>query len=123
MWVPHYGYIARKDKDGIRRLYVDENTAPIVKEIFSSYLKDLSTLDISKLLLEKKAYVATDCRKFGKINAEENELIRAWMPTTVLQVLKNRVYSSISSLATLVNVSEVNNKKNIPIEAVKEWYD
>ncbi|HFR3682624.1 TPA: recombinase family protein, partial [Streptococcus suis] len=88
-----YGYTARKDEDGIRRLYVDENTAPIVKEIFQSYLKGLSTLDISKLLLEKKVYVATDYRKFGKAKADENELIKAWMPTTILQVLKNRVYT------------------------------
>lgn len=88
-----YGYIARKDEDGIRRLYVDENTAPVVKEIFKSYLNGLSTLDISKLLLEKKVYVATDYRKFGKAKADENELIRAWIPTTILQVLKNRVYT------------------------------
>ena len=33
-----YGYVARKDEDGIRRLYPDENTAPIVKEIFDAYL-------------------------------------------------------------------------------------
>lgn len=88
-----YGYVARKDEDGIRRLYPDENTAPIVKEIFDAYLKGFSTLDISKLLLEKKVYIATDYRKFGKAKADENELIRAWMPTTILQVLKNRVYT------------------------------
>lgn len=88
-----YGYVARKDEDGIRRLYPDENTAPIVKEIFDAYLKELSTLDISKLLLEKRVYIATDYRKFGKAKADENELIRAWMPTTILQVLKNRVYT------------------------------
>lgn len=88
-----YGYMARKDEDGIRRLYVDENTAYIVKEIFDAYLKGFSTLDISKLLLEKKVYIATDYRKFGKAKADENELIRAWIPTTILQVLKNRVYT------------------------------
>ncbi|WP_238144423.1 recombinase family protein, partial [Streptococcus suis] len=83
-----YGYTARKDEDGIRRLYIDENTAPIVKEIFESYLKGLSTLEISKLLHERKIYIAMDYRKFGKAKADENELIRAWMPTTILQVLK-----------------------------------
>lgn len=88
-----YGYTARKDEDGVRRLYVDENTASIVKEIFDAYLKGFSTIDISKLLLEKKVYIATDYRKFGKAKADENELIRAWMPTTILQVLKNRVYT------------------------------
>ena len=88
-----YGYTARKDEDGVRRLYVDENTASIVKEIFDAYLKGFSTLDISKLLLEKKVYIATDYRKFGKSKADENELIRAWIPTTILQVLKNRVYT------------------------------
>lgn len=88
-----YGYTARKDEDGVRRLYVDENTASIVKEIFDAYLKGFSTLDISKLLLEKKVYIATDYRKFGKAKADENELIRAWMSTTILQVLKNRVYT------------------------------
>ena len=88
-----YGYTARKDEDGVRRLYVDENTASVVKEIFDAYLKGFSTLDISKLLLEKKVYIATDYRKFGKAKADENELIRAWMPTTILQVLKNRVYT------------------------------
>lgn len=88
-----YGYTARKDEDGVRRLYVDENTASVVKEIFDAYLKGFSALDISKLLLEKKVYIATDYRKFGKVKADENELIRAWMPTTILQVLKNRVYT------------------------------
>lgn len=88
-----YGYTARKDEDGVRRLYVDENTASVVKEILDAYLKGFSALDISKLLLEKKVYIATDYRKFGKVKADENELIRAWMPTTILQVLKNRVYT------------------------------
>ena len=88
-----YGYTARKDEDGVRRLYVDENTASIVKEIFDAYLKGFSTLDISKLLFEKKVYISTDYRKFGKAKADENELIRAWIPTTILQVLKNRVYT------------------------------
>lgn len=88
-----YGYTARKDEDGIRRLYVDENTAPIVKEIFDTYLKGFSTLDISKLLLEKKVYVATDYRKFGKAVSDGDEPIRLWKPTTILQVLKNRAYT------------------------------
>lgn len=88
-----YGYTARKDEDGIRRLYVDENTAPIVKEIFESYLKGFSTLDISKLLHEKRVYIASDYRKFKKAISENDELIRIWKPTTILQVLKNRAYT------------------------------
>ncbi|MDO4721148.1 MAG: recombinase family protein [Peptostreptococcaceae bacterium] len=88
-----YGYVARKDEDGIRRLYPDENTAPIVKEIFDAYLKGLSTLDISKLLLEKRVYIATDYRKFGKAVSDGDEPIRIWQPTTILQVLKNRAYT------------------------------
>ena len=88
-----YGYVARKDKDGIRRLYPDENTAPIVKEIFDAYLKELSTLDISKLLLEKRVYIATDYRKYKKAVSDGDEPIRIWQPTTILQVLKNRAYT------------------------------
>ena len=88
-----YGYVARKDEDGIRRLYPDENTAPIVKEIFAAYLKGLSTLGISKLLLEKRVYIATDYRKFGKAVSDSEEPIRIWQPTTILQVLKNRAYT------------------------------
>ena len=88
-----YGYVARKDEDGIRRLYPDENTAPIVKEIFAAYLKGLSTLGISKLLLEKRVYIATDYRKFGKAVSDSEEAIRIWQPTTILQVLKNRAYT------------------------------
>ncbi|QYR63449.1 recombinase family protein [Fusobacterium animalis] len=88
-----YGYVARKDEDGIRRLYLDENTAPIVKEIFDAYLKGLSTLGISKLLLEKRVYIATDYRKFGKAVSDSEEVIRIWQPTTILQVLKNRAYT------------------------------
>ena len=88
-----YGYVARKDEDGIRRLYPDENTAPIVKEIFDAYLKGLSTLGISKLLLEERVYIATDYRKFGKAVSDSEEPIRIWQPTTVLQVLKNRAYT------------------------------
>lgn len=88
-----YGYTARKDEDGIRRLYIDENTAPIVKEIFEAYLRGFSTLDISKLLHEKRVYVATDYRKYKKTISENDEPIRIWKPTTILQVLKNRVYT------------------------------
>ena len=88
-----YGYVAQKDEDGIRRLYPDENTAPIVKEIFAAYLKGLSTLGISKLLLEKRVYIATDYRKFGKAVSDSEEAIRIWQPTTILQVLKNRAYT------------------------------
>ncbi len=88
-----YGYVARKDEDGIRRLYPDENTAPIVKEIFDAYLKGLSTLNISKLLLEKRVYIATDYRKFGKAVSDGDEPIRIWQPTTILQVLKNHAYT------------------------------
>lgn len=88
-----YGYVARKDEDGIRRLYPDENTAPIVKEIFAAYLKGLSTLGISKLLLEKRVYIATDYRKLGKAVSDSEEAIRIWQPTTILQVLKNRAYT------------------------------
>ena len=88
-----YGYVARKDEDGIRRLYPDENTAPIVKEIFAAYLKGLSTLGISKLLLEKRVYIATDYRKFGKAVSDSDEVIRIWQSTTILQVLKNRAYT------------------------------
>jgi len=88
-----YGYVARKDEDGIRRLYPDENTAPIIKEIFDTYLKGLSTSGISKLLLEKRVYIATDYRKFGKAVSDGDEPIRIWKPTTILQVLKNRAYT------------------------------
>lgn len=85
--------MARKDEDGIRRLYPDENTAPIVKEIFDAYLKGLSTLDISKLLLEKRVYIATEYRKYKKAVSDGDEPIRIWQPTTILQVLKNRAYT------------------------------
>ncbi len=91
--VAPYGYIARKDNDGVRRLYVDKNTAPIIKEIFEAYLKGLSTLDISKLLLERKVYTARDYRKYKAAISEEDKPIKIWKPTTILQVLKNRVYT------------------------------
>ena len=91
--VAPYGYRARKDEDGIRRLYPDENTAPIVKEIFDAYLKGLSTSGISKLLLEKRVYIATDYRKIGKAVSDSDEPIRLWKQTTILQLLKNRAYT------------------------------
>ena len=47
-------------------MYPDKNTVPTVKEIFDAYLKRLSTSGISKLLLEKRVYIATDYRKFRK---------------------------------------------------------
>ena len=91
--VAPYGYRAKKDEDGIRRLYPDENTAPIVKEIFDAYLKGLSTSGISKLLLEKRVYIATDYQKTGKAISDSGEPIRLWKQTTILQVLKNRAYT------------------------------
>ena len=74
-------------------MYPDENTAPIVKEIFDAYLKGLSTSGISKLLLEKKVYIATDYRKIGKAVSDSGEPIRLWKQTTILQLLKNRAYT------------------------------
>ena len=91
--VAPYGYRAKKDEDGIRRLYPDENTAPIVKEIFDAYLKGLSTSGISKLLLEKRVYIETDYRKIGKAISDSDEPIRLWKQTTILQLLKNRAYT------------------------------
>lgn len=86
-----YGYTAKKDEDGIRRLYVDENTVPIIREIFKAYLNGLSTMDISKMLFEKKMCTAKDYKKYGKAIADEQP-IRAWSLTTISQVLRNPVY-------------------------------
>ncbi|MDU1591852.1 MAG: recombinase family protein [Streptococcus anginosus] len=49
-----YGYTARKDEDGIRRLYIDENTAPIVKEIFEAYLRGLVHLIFQNCSMRKE---------------------------------------------------------------------
>lgn len=90
-----YGYKVSKDEKGIRRLFIDEKSAPIVKGMFESYLKGLSTLDIAKELSNKRIRIATEYRKQGSIIASDEERIKVWQPATVLQILKNRTYTGI----------------------------
>lgn len=92
----HYGYKVSKDEKGIRSLFIDEKSAQIVRGMFESYLKGLSTLDIAKELSNKRIRIATEYyRKQGSIIAGDEEIIKVWQPATVLQILKNRTYTAI----------------------------
>jgi DNA invertase Pin-like site-specific DNA recombinase len=85
-----YGY--KVNPQNRNQLIVDEEPAEVVKEMFSLALAGQSTVQITKILTERKvmtpsAYKAKNGdTKFDRYNQKE------WCNITVQQILRNRVY-------------------------------
>jgi hypothetical protein len=86
-----YGYI----KDGTL-LIVDEETAPIVKQIFAWVVQGYSDTDIAKKLSDSK--ITPPSRYLfekGLAKSKRHENTRFWYKTTIMRISTNLVYTGV----------------------------
>ena len=88
-----YGYL--KDPQNHNHLIIDEETAPVIKEIFEIYSQGKGTRYITKYLEDKKILRPTEywlqkglVRKVQK----RNKNYYYWHNKTILDIISNQVY-------------------------------
>lgn len=89
---PPYGY--KKDPDNHHRLLVDENTAPVVRQIFQWAIDGISLYETVKRLNESG--VISPGRYFASIGLTTSEKLAGggnWQNWTVERILANQVYT------------------------------
>ena len=86
-----FGY--KKREDDKHYLVLDEETAPIVKEIFELAYSGLSTLKIAEICNEKK-YITPGmyCKRFRKDSRVRDITGNIWVSGMVRRILTNEVY-------------------------------
>jgi len=84
-----YGY--RKDPNDRHHLIVDEETAPVVEEIYDLYLSGLSCKMIAVKLTEQAVTTPSESKKRRGEDLGRRECMR-WSAGTVRKILKNPVY-------------------------------
>lgn len=84
-----YGY--RKDPNDRHHLIVDEETAPVVEEIYDLYLSGLSCKMIAVKLTEQAVPTPSESKKRRGEDLGRRECMR-WSAGTVRKILKNPVY-------------------------------
>jgi len=97
-WQPPYGYM--KDPEDKHQIILDEETAPIVKEIYEMSLSGLSTRKIAKILTERGVSTPGERKKeisgydFTKrVIQTEKEHKPNWPHGTVIDILANEMYT------------------------------
>ena len=88
-----YGYL--KDPQNHNHLIIDEETAPIIKEIFEMYSQGKGTLYITKYLEEKKILRPTEYwlqKGLVKKVLKRNKGSYYWSNKTILDIISNPVY-------------------------------
>ena len=95
---PPYGY--KVDPSDRNRLIIDDEPATVVKEMFRLAIAGNSTVQITKILTERKVLVPSfykaqngDTRFERYNNGKDGDDIYRWCNVTVQQILKNRVYA------------------------------
>lgn len=84
-----YGY--RKDPKDKNHYIIDEEIAPIVREIFSYAKTGMTPTQISRILTEKKYPVPSDV--VGNTHTRNsNEVKRGWNRNAVKRILQNKTY-------------------------------
>ena len=116
-----YGY--RKDPDAKGHLLVNEDTAPVVRLIFSLCAEGKGPKVIANILREKQILKPTAYRyqTSGKYGATtDTEDIYGWNDRTVAGILDNEIYlgHTINCRTTVVSYKD-KRKKDIP---ESEWY-
>lgn len=119
--VTPYGY--RKDPDVIGHLLVNEDTAPVVRLIFSLCTEGKGPKVIANMLREKQILKPTAYRyqTSGKYGATtDTEDIYGWNDRTVAGILDNEIYlgHTINCRTTVVSYKD-KRKKDVP---ESEWY-
>lgn len=87
--IPPFGYKINKTREG-QILELDENTSPIVREIFDLTLLGKSLYEITKILNKKGYSTAMTYFRTGRIYRNENE--PEWNKSTVSKLLKKPIY-------------------------------
>lgn len=88
--VPPYGYKIEKTKLG-QRLIIDENTAPIVREIFQLAADGMSQYKITLQLNRRKITTAMTYYKTGRM--EQKQTDPQWCNGTIGKLLRNETYT------------------------------
>lgn len=89
--IPPYGYRAEWVDDK-KCLFVEEETAEIVKKIFELFLSGSSIKEIVVWLYENQIVRPTEYRNTGKVYCQEKHELEQWSWGTVKMILTNPVY-------------------------------
>ena len=115
-----YGY--KKDPNNHHKLIIDEDVAPIIKQIFSMYLKGQPIISIAKKL-NKQGYISPiDYKKQQGFNLKIPGYVgiyHIWSPSTIKRILENEVYIG-NMVQGKRGVISYKNKKNID-KPKDEW--
>lgn len=111
----------KKDKES--KLYlIDEETAPIVKEIFNLCLKGKTYSQISQLMKDKYSYMSYNRR--DKKTKEAYTVQKSWTDSTISTILNNKVYYGVWEHKKKQKDVESEEKSGfIPPIITKEIYD
>ena len=86
-----YGYEARW-MNGKKQLFIERETAGIVKRLFELYGDGKSQKDLVTWLYERKIHRPNDYRRTGHIYQREHEILQQWDRGSLKGVLQNPVY-------------------------------
>lgn len=115
-----YGY--RKDPDDNHKLIPDEDSAPVVRRIFSMAAQGYSTWAIAEALSEDGVYPPLKYRVYkteGLNSGNADMMSDEWNNTTVKRILKNPVYLGHTMLGKSKKLSPKSDvKRPVPQE---EW--
>jgi len=116
---PPYGYKARWDKK-IRKLVPDENTAGIVKHIFSLFIETGSYAAVADDLNRKKIHPPSVYKKTGEVFfSQEQGEYKGWDKGSVERILKSETYTGkLVQGKTSITARE---EKNRIHKAKEEW--
>lgn len=116
---PPYGYKARWDKK-IRKLIPDENTAGIVKHIFSLFIETGSYTAVTDDLNRKKVNPPSIYKKTGEVlfSPEQGEY-KGWDKSAVERILKSETYTG--KLVQGKSSITARDEKNRIHKAENEW--
>ena len=89
--IPPYGYRTEWVGD-IKRLFVEETTAEIVRELYRQYETGKNLKELVVWLYENKIHRPKDCGRYGHAYWEEGEQLLEWTPGSVKLILTNPVY-------------------------------
>ena len=116
-----YGYL--KDPDDKHKLIIDDNVAPIVKEIFEKYKNGLGYYKISASLNERKILCPSLYKKSIGSNFVccnfDYDTTGIWTSDTIARMLRNETYIGTLVQGKRTNISYKNHKsKKVP---KSEW--
>lgn len=89
--IPAYGYRVEW-ADGKKRLFIEEGTSDIVREIYRLYDEGKNLKEIVAWLYGRKVHRPKDYRSYGHVCCREGETLQEWSRGTVRMMLANPVY-------------------------------